>query len=897
MFELKEYQKRALLVFEEYLAACRLRGDPEAAFRDSLVAQGVAGPDKVGALRYVKPPGLEHIPYVCVRIPTGGGKTVLASYAIERARKAFLRTDYPLVLWLVPSNTIRGQTLECLRTAGHPYRRALEERFGENIRIFDIGDLEGLAPQDLDSKLIVVVGTIQTLRVSDEAGRRIYAHSEEWERHFARAPKISGLDVEAEGARKGCVKHSFVNLCRLFRPFVIMDEAHNARTSLTFDTLARLDPSGILELTATPDSNPTTGSNVLFSVSATELKNENMIKLPIHLAEHASWREAVSAAIRERARIEAIASTESRYLRPLVLFQAENKDREVTASALRVHLLEAEEIREDEIAVVTGSMRELDGIDLFSSKCSIKYIITVQALKEGWDCSFAYVFCSVANISSQKDVEQLLGRVLRLPDARPFARPELNHAYAHVSSASFADAAAALKDKLVSKLGFEQVEADLYVDPAASYLIPPEAGVGLSMENISRDYGSVSVVVPEAPDFSLVSESTRAKIKIDRRGDDFVVKVEGPIDEREAASIASIVAKGPRAEQIRSAIETYRVVSVNAKAGTLVKRFMVPELAFPGNENIVLEPEHFAQLGGFSLSRGELVSPNLGEEEFNPRSEVRVSDIDVERGKVVYSYRETEESAGSWLYESGDPEWEVAHLVSWLGNELRSPDILQHELSGFIVRALRYLADTRGFRIGELGVYKYALADALRLKIASARRIAGKRGFELFVGIDTPPLGRPFSWSFNFDRERPPYTHPQDLLAGGYRFVKHFYPMIQDIKDKGEELECAKIIDGLIPEVKTWVRNIPRQPESFRLPTSKGDFYPDFICLLQDGRVLVVEYKGEHLKDDLDELEKKAIGDTWARASGGKALFAWVLRQDNHGRDVLGQIRAVIEGK
>ncbi|MEI6388408.1 MAG: DEAD/DEAH box helicase family protein [Spirochaetota bacterium] len=912
MLELKKYQCEALEVLEAYLSACRVSGGPEASFRASLVRQGIVSAAGAGAVRYVKPLGLENIPYVCIRIPTGGGKTILAAYAIEVARRAFLRADFPLVLWLVPSNTIREQTMACLATAGHPYRRALEERFGQDIRLFDIGGLEGLAPQDLGSKLVVVVGTIQSLRVSDQAGRRIYAHSEDWERHFARAPSLAGLDVEGEGARKGRAKHSFVNLCRLFRPFIVMDEAHNARTSLTFETFERLDPAGILELTATPDADPKNGSNVLFSVSATELKAEHMIKLPIHLAEHASWKEAVGAAVRERARLALIADGESRYLRPIVLFQAENKDREVTAELLRKHLFDNEGATEDEVAVVTGSVRELDGVDLFSRKCTIKYIITVQALKEGWDCSFAYVFCSVANIASAKDVEQLLGRVLRLPEARPFEREELNRSYAHVSSQSFSDAAAALRDKLVEKLGFERIEAELYVDPAAAYLLPPEEGAGFATESIAADYGSVSVTVDAEPDFALIAAPLRERVFFERREGRLLVTVKGAIDEGEATAIADLVATGPRAEAIRRAITTYRAVSHNAAVGPITERLILPELGFfegvggPGNhppgaaENAtILESGHFAGLGGFSLARGELVSQLLSEAEFDPRRDIRTSEIDIERGKVTYSYGGNEVAEQGWLYTTGDSDWERSRLLGWLDGELRAPDIFQHEMQAFLIRVIRALEDHRGFKPGELLVYKYALVDALKAKLAEARRKAGKQGFELFAGAGTesgaPRRELALVWSFAFDRDRPPYTRPQDLVAGGYRFRKHFFPMIQDIKDRGEELECAKVIDGRIPEIQTWVRNIPRRPESFRLPTSGGEFYPDFVCLLEDDRVMVVEYKGEMLKDNLDELEKKAIGETWARTSGGKALFVWATRRDAAGRDVEGQIRACLK--
>jgi type III restriction enzyme len=221
-----------------------------------------------------------------------------------------------------------------------------------------------------------------------------------------------------------------------------MDEAHNARTTLTFEVLQRVSPACIIEFTATPDSRPSTGSNVLFRVSAAELKAEEMIKLPILLTEHANWQEAVTDAVRTRALLAKLADGEKPdFLRPLVLFQAESRDREVTVDVLRRHLIENEKIPEGRIAVATGSQRELDGIDLYDPACLIEYIITVEALKEGWDCSFAYVFCSAANIHSSKDVEQILGRVLRMPYARNRRQDELNRAYAHVSSPAFAQAA------------------------------------------------------------------------------------------------------------------------------------------------------------------------------------------------------------------------------------------------------------------------------------------------------------------------------------------------------------------------------------------------------------------------------------------------------------------------
>lgn len=119
-------------------------------------------------------------------------------------------------------------------------------------------------------------------------------------------------------------------------------------------------------------------------------------------------------AIINRERLAAIAKDDSQYIRPIVLFQAEKKNQDVTKDVLLNYLVEQEKIDRARIAVVTGDQKELDGINLFDPACPIDFVITIEALKEGWDCSFAYVFCSVANIKSSKDVEQILGRVLRM---------------------------------------------------------------------------------------------------------------------------------------------------------------------------------------------------------------------------------------------------------------------------------------------------------------------------------------------------------------------------------------------------------------------------------------------------------------------------------------------------
>src|SRR5690606_10748714 len=120
----------------------------------------------------------------------------------------------------------------------------------------------------------------------------------------------------------------------------------------------------------------------------------------------------------------------------------------------------------------------------------IEYVITIQALKEGWDCPFAYILCSVANTRSPTSVEQLLGRVLRMPYAKERSQEELNRAYAHVSSKTWINAQNKLYERLIS-MGFEEEEAKEF-----TYQIPID---GLNDVPQDRHF---SVTLSEKPDLS-----------------------------------------------------------------------------------------------------------------------------------------------------------------------------------------------------------------------------------------------------------------------------------------------------------------------------------------------------------------------------------------------------------
>jgi type III restriction enzyme len=150
-----------------------------------------------------------------------------------------------------------------------------------------------------------------------------------------------------------------------------------------------------------------------------------------------------------------------------------------------------------------------------------------------------------------------------------------------------------------------------------------------------------------------------------------------------------------------------------------------------------------------------------------------------------------------------------------------------------------------------------------------------------------------FNYSFNYD----PGNYRADwFYEGGYHWSRHYYPRPGELKSDGEEFNCAVGLESQ-PEVLYSVRNIAGQKlASFSLPTATDLSYPDFVAALENGRTLVVEYKGEHISDTADTLEKRSVGEKYEDHSKRKALFLMAVSEDEQGRDPYAQIRAKIAG-
>lgn len=872
---LKTYQQATLDVLRDFLAKARTRGP--AVVYDALTAQPeIARRLKGFASGYRPLNGMAETPYVCLRLPTGGGKTLLAAHAVSVAKEAWIERDYPLVLWLVPTTTIRVQTVEALKNPRHPYRIALDAAFEGRVRVFDIGDFTQILPHDLKSNCCIVVATIQTLRVRDTEGRKVYDHHEMLEPHFVGVPaQAPGLELMDESNGKGPIKFSFANLLHLHRPLMIVDEAHRAVTGLSREMQQRVNPTAIIEFTATPQTN----SNTLYSVTAQELKDEEMIKLPVMLAEHQTWQGAVTAAISKRSELLEEAKKDRDYIRPIVLFQAQNRDEEVTVEALKKHLIEVENIDESRIAVATGEQRELDDINLFHPACPIEYVITMQALKEGWDCSFAYVFCSVANIQSATDAEQLLGRVLRMPYARKRTSTALNRAYANLTSRSFADAAQALRDRLVN-MGFEETEAEDNI--VAEQLDLNDGLFGRARRPVPSL--AVTVVADEAAAKQMATVAP-GKVEVTAaEGGGVEIKIKGFLraDEKE-----QIIAAMPETEVKGFSARVAQYEAENLHEASPAERgeiFTVPGLAVEVQGELELaDIDVLMEDHDWSLTDH---AARLEANEFAVSETADTFEIDIDREKLFV--RHADQSA-QLLLDIPVEGWSVQTLVLFLDREVRDPSIGQGELVRWLSDLVGYLTGLRNIPLSSLMQCKYPLARKVKEKLAAIRRAERETVYQrsLFSPEAKPRVS--FENGFHFADNM---FADVRMYRGSYRFSRHFTGWDQvpafDGADDGEELACAKALDSL-SEVKHWIRNVAKHPSAFWLPTASGRFYPDFVAELKDGRILVAEYKGAMLATGDDTDEKRAVGALWEQASARKGLFL-VVEKEVDGRNMREQI-------
>lgn len=451
--ELKEYQKKTLdqvKIYLESLAEFKAKHHKAIAVDPDLAIDFPfkAWEKVIGTSYHSSKNGIgEYLPDFYLKIPTGGGKTILACHAIDLINRIYLKKQTGIVLWIVPTTQIYRQTLSSLKNREHPYRQVLDISSGGRTLILEKPDK--FTPLDLDENLAIMLLMLpsasrknkETLKVFKDSGgfTEFFPPEDAIENHKRLLKKFPNLDFFGKESDfyGRMAKTSLGNTLRILKPIIIIDEGHRAYTETARSTIRGFNPSIIVELSATPPKS----TNLLVNISGQALNREEMIKLDLNVINKSSpdWKDIMLASKEKRDYLEEKAkeygANTGEYIRPICLVQAERTGKEqrgtkyIHAEDVKEYLIKQCGVSENKIAIKSSEKDDIEGIDLLSSDCEIRYIITKQALQEGWDCAFAYILTILTNPGSQLSITQLAGRILRQYKARKTKVKDLDESY------------------------------------------------------------------------------------------------------------------------------------------------------------------------------------------------------------------------------------------------------------------------------------------------------------------------------------------------------------------------------------------------------------------------------------------------------------------------------------
>lgn len=488
--ELKDYQRRVLERFGDYLQVLgqeyrdaldyfefqkskgnqpKLQDYPQQAWK-AMQAQGTLPRLKTKHGLVVAEHVARHgsntqsFPHICLKVPTGGGKTLLAAECVGRLQTDLFKRQVGLVIWIVPTKQIYTQTRKALFNREHPYRQSLERASGGRVKVFEKDD--PIHKADMENYLcIMLVRLAAANRQSSTEFLKIFRDSGKYASFFPEVdaplanqaflelyPDLQTNDLgDVTGPQGLSIKHSLLNVLKIIRPIVVVDEGHKAYSDNTRESLNNFNPSFILELTATPNARAHI-SNVLVDVSGVDLKDEQMIKLPINIFNKSNddWKSTLLRARTQRQDLENAAlqlqADDNRYIRPIMVIRVERTGKDqrdgikVHAQDVREHLINVLNVPEEQIRIKSSDTDELGSDDLLDPLCQVRFIITKEALQEGWDCPFAYVLTLLDKTTASTAMTQMVGRVLRQPDTRTTSMDALNQCYIYCFDQSVQEA-------------------------------------------------------------------------------------------------------------------------------------------------------------------------------------------------------------------------------------------------------------------------------------------------------------------------------------------------------------------------------------------------------------------------------------------------------------------------
>ena len=859
--ELKSYQKKVIADLTRYLELLNETKSDAAAFR--LFWQEKSAPT-LGLYQNVIP----GVPNLCFKVPTGGGKTFIACNAVRPIFDALPATKTKAVVWLVPSDAILTQTAKALKDTSHPYRQKIDVDFGGRVEVYTKQELlngQNFNPTAVTEQLSVMVLSYDSFRGRGKEVLKAYQENS----NLAEFAKVLGKpDSPIEKADETAL----FQIINQLNPLVIVDESHHARSELSLEMLENFNPCFVLDLTATPKKE----SNIISYVDAVQLKNEHMVKLPVIVYNRDSQSEVLIDAIDLRNKLEEIASAEytktGKYIRPIALFQAQPKGKEdaTTFEKLRDKLVD-KGIPAEQIAIRTADVNELKNTDLMSPSCPIRYIITVNALKEGWDCPFAYILASLANKTSQVDVEQILGRILRLPHTSQHTQSALNMSYVLTSSNDFNNTVAHIV-KGLNSAGFS--DKDYRIGQSAKPQIPEQPAEQITLPDQQGCPEMETPLETAQDDFSgLDGKSIGAELERRReqaQTPEIAPKADIMLDaaaEVEKAYTDAIQQTGndPVMDnlpwEVRDKVKSFQV---NPQFREDIETLQIPQFFLKVEQSLftdgsleLLDKEMLAE--GFTL-KGKAYDIDFAAAD----DEIREIDVREQDGGLpkVFKMESAEQRYFKEWFNNLPPESRVRQCKDMMFNQLNKLNMVDAaELKAYIDRIVN---DMDKAQLAAMEKAPLGYAAKIRAKIETLLESHYRENFERWMETERI-VCKPYF------RLRPS-IHPATYTD---IYARSLYAAEDGDMNKLEQKLIVELT--ALPNVRWWHRNIARQGFAIN---GFIKHYPDILIMTQSGKLICAETKGEHLKND-DSREKIALGQAWRNHAGTLFRHYMVFMDDN----------------
>jgi len=871
MLELKPYQKSVLNDLRRYLTYVAQPLNAGVAFQKFWEEHpsGKIIPRIGTALEPYKSLKLGNVPNVCIKVPTGGGKTFIGCHALSTIFDFYATNKPRTIVWLVPSDAIHEQTLSTLRNPEHPYRMALNKLFQYNIQVLDKSDLlngVNFNEVSVQNQVTIVLLKFQSLRAKDKESRKLYQQNGNF-LNF-----IETLDFNETPFDQTDVA-SPMHALRALNPVIIVDESHNAESDLSVEMLVQLNPSFVLDLTATPRQS----ANVISFTNSYELKREHMVKLPIFVYNQADKRVVIQSAIDFQDKLERYAyEAELKgnvYIRPIVLFQAQSKtgkEDALTFDKIKQELVKDFYIPSDQIAIKTATINELKNIDLLDRNCPIRYIITVNALKEGWDCSFAYILASLADRHSDTDVTQIVGRILRQPYARSHSNQLLNGSYVFTSSAQFRNTLQRIIDGLkLAGFSDKDYKAEDFLDPVEFPLEPFPTG---EQSILDFDAALESLMAPitkeykPSPDFSILNESNPNEVTQTERVDDLILKIEKTAieqqktyqDQSEAAAKSNSIVS-PEIQQ------NMKQTNIEPRFLDVVNKLFIPQFYIKSNSNILFgknEKEFLtyeALMEGFSLEK-EDIKIDFSALEDN----IAKIDLDAESAehKPIWEYaKDAQKDILLGLIHRPDKKESIINtftdkMLKIIGNIY---PIADGDVRSYLKRLFQAF---NAAQFEDLLEKPNAYANKIKGKIVALSKIYRKQVFEEWLQTGKITLEK----GFIFAEQRALF---KVTTADGIRNALYK-------KEESMNAWESEVISSVanLENIVFWTRNEAKK--IFYYLNGYVNHYPDFIALTKSSKIIIIETKGDFL-DGSDSLNKIRLGALWEKAMHGKGFYFMIF--------------------